>query len=34
MVILTDFIKKEYLNSGEQNVLNLDKIGAVPVLKN
>lgn len=33
MVILTDFIKKEYLNSGEQNVLNLDKIGAVPVFE-
>lgn len=33
MVILTDFIKKEYLNNGEQNTLNLDKIGAVPVFE-
>lgn len=33
MVILTDFIKKEYLNSGTQNTLTLDKIGAVPIFE-
>lgn len=33
MVILTDFIKKEYLNSGTQNMLSLDKIGAVPIFE-
>lgn len=33
MVILTDFIKKEYLNNGTQNTINLDKIGAVPIFE-
>ncbi|ROI03505.1 DEAD/DEAH box helicase [Chryseobacterium sp. G0240] len=33
MVILTDFIKKEYLNTGEQNNITLDKIGAVPIFE-
>ncbi|WP_153397888.1 DEAD/DEAH box helicase family protein [Chryseobacterium vaccae] len=33
MVILTDFIKKEYLSSGQQNNLTLDKIGAVPIFE-
>ncbi|WET48642.1 DEAD/DEAH box helicase family protein [Chryseobacterium indologenes] len=33
LVILTDFIKKEYLNSGTQNTLNLDKIGAIPIFE-
>ncbi|AZB08839.1 DEAD/DEAH box helicase [Chryseobacterium sp. G0162] len=33
MVILTDFIKKEYLNNGTENILNLDKIGAVPIFE-
>ncbi|MDN3694965.1 DEAD/DEAH box helicase family protein [Chryseobacterium tructae] len=33
MVILTDFIKKEYLNNGTQNTLILDKIGAVPIFE-
>ncbi|WP_160139179.1 DEAD/DEAH box helicase [Chryseobacterium sp. c4a] len=33
MVILTDFIKKEYLNSGTQNTITLDKIGAVPIFE-
>lgn len=33
MVILTDFIKKEYLNNEAQNNLNLDKIGAVPIFE-
>ncbi|REC60359.1 restriction endonuclease subunit R [Chryseobacterium pennae] len=33
MVILTDFIKKEYLNNGTQNTLTLDKIGAVPIFE-
>ncbi len=33
MVILTDFIKKEFLANGEKNDLNLDKIGAVPVFE-
>ncbi|MBL3549556.1 DEAD/DEAH box helicase family protein [Chryseobacterium sp. KMC2] len=34
MVILTDFIKKEYLNNNElQNKLVLDKIGAVPIFE-
>lgn len=33
MVILTDFIKKEYLSSGPENTLLLDKIGAVPIFE-
>ncbi|MGG7553485.1 DEAD/DEAH box helicase family protein [Chryseobacterium arthrosphaerae] len=33
MVILTDFIKKEYLSTADENSLNLDKIGAVPVFE-
>ncbi|MGH1520681.1 DEAD/DEAH box helicase family protein [Chryseobacterium sp. JK1] len=33
MVILTDFIKKEYLNNESQNHLLLDKIGAVPIFE-
>lgn len=33
MVILTDFIKKEYLTSGQENNLPLDKIGAVPIFE-
>lgn len=33
MVILTDFIKKEYLTSGTENTLILDKIGAVPIFE-
>ncbi|MGE8554355.1 MAG: DEAD/DEAH box helicase family protein [Chryseobacterium jejuense] len=33
MVILTDFIKKEYLNNDTQNTLNLDKIGAIPIFE-
>ncbi|MCS4305327.1 DEAD/DEAH box helicase family protein [Chryseobacterium sp. BIGb0232] len=33
MVILTDFIKKEYLNNGTQNTLTLDKIGTVPIFE-
>ncbi len=33
MVILTDFIKKEYLSSGAENNLLLDKIGAVPIFE-
>ncbi|MFZ4932001.1 DEAD/DEAH box helicase family protein [Chryseobacterium sp. Mn2064] len=33
MVILTDFIKKEYLNNEAQNHLLLDKIGAVPIFE-
>lgn len=33
MVILTDFIKKEYLNNSTENILNLDKIGAIPIFE-
>lgn len=33
MVILTDFIKKEYLSYGTENMLKLDKIGAVPIFE-
>lgn len=33
MVILTDFIKKEYLSNDAQNTLSLDKIGAVPIFE-
>ncbi|UKB79066.1 DEAD/DEAH box helicase family protein [Chryseobacterium sp. MEBOG07] len=33
MVILTDFIKKEYLTNETQNILDLDKIGAVPIFE-
>ncbi|MDR6490048.1 superfamily II DNA or RNA helicase [Chryseobacterium vietnamense] len=33
MVILTDFIKKEYLSNGTENMLNLNKIGAVPIFE-
>lgn len=33
MMILTDFIKKEYLNNETQNNLTLDKIGAVPIFE-
>ncbi|PXW10750.1 type III restriction/modification enzyme restriction subunit [Chryseobacterium sp. CBTAP 102] len=33
MVILTDFIRKEYLVTETQNTLNLDKIGAVPIFE-
>ncbi len=33
MVILTDFIKKEYLSSGTQNLHDLDKIGVVPIFE-
>ncbi|SEH46636.1 DEAD/DEAH box helicase family protein [Chryseobacterium culicis] len=33
MVILTDFIKKEYLIDKDHNVLSLDKIGAVPIFE-
>ncbi|MFN1219331.1 DEAD/DEAH box helicase family protein [Chryseobacterium kwangjuense] len=33
MVILTDFIKKEYLSTGIENNLRLDKIGAIPIFE-
>ncbi|PIF43164.1 helicase-like protein [Chryseobacterium sp. 52] len=33
MVILTDFIKKEYLSTEPENNLQLDKIGAVPIFE-
>ncbi|MBK1894168.1 DEAD/DEAH box helicase family protein [Chryseobacterium sp. YIM B02567] len=33
MVILTDFIKKEYLNNGIENNFNLDKLGAIPIFE-
>ncbi|WP_454048232.1 DEAD/DEAH box helicase family protein [Chryseobacterium sp. Marseille-Q8038] len=33
MVILTDFIKKEYLVNEDQNTLDLDKMGAVPIFE-
>ncbi|REC46284.1 DEAD/DEAH box helicase family protein [Chryseobacterium pennipullorum] len=33
MVILTDYIKKEYLSNGTENYLHLDKIGAVPIFE-
>lgn len=33
MVILTDFIKKEYLSNEARNTLSLDKIGAVPIFE-
>lgn len=33
MVILTDFIKKEYLSSDTENNIHLDKIGAIPIFE-
>lgn len=33
MVILTDFIKKEYLSSDTENNLQLDTIGAIPIFE-
>jgi len=33
MVILTDFIKKEYLSNETENNLQLDKIGAIPIFE-
>ncbi|UWX59273.1 DEAD/DEAH box helicase family protein [Chryseobacterium oranimense] len=33
MVILTDFIKKEYLSTDSENNLQLDKIGAIPIFE-
>jgi len=33
MVILTDFIKKEYLSTDTENNLHLDKIGAIPIFE-
>ncbi|MCS3530847.1 hypothetical protein [Chryseobacterium sp. JUb7] len=33
MVILTDFIKKEFLTNNTQNDLELDKIGAIPIFE-
>ncbi|PKF72429.1 DEAD/DEAH box helicase family protein [Chryseobacterium sp. PMSZPI] len=33
MVILTDFIKKEYLTNEPQNTLTLDKIGVIPIFE-
>ena len=33
MVILTDFIKKEYLSTENANTFDLDKIGAIPIFE-
>ncbi|MCC3216853.1 DEAD/DEAH box helicase family protein [Chryseobacterium sp. X308] len=33
MVILTDFIKKEYLSNSTENIVSLDKIGAIPIFE-
>lgn len=33
MVILTDFIRKEYISTEKQNNLELDKIGALPIFE-